>query len=152
MKARVYVAAGTVVFDDAGRVLVLDRPSRGEVRLPKGHIEDGEDARTAALRETTEEAGYDDLDVAGDLGTQVVTFTYEGETITRTERYFACRLRSDRRVPRSGKDERQFEVGWLPPAAALAALSFEAEREWVRRALTAGATLGANGPLPACPR
>ena len=43
MPKKRYLAAGGVVIHD-GRMLVLDRPSRGEVRLPKGHIEGGEDA------------------------------------------------------------------------------------------------------------
>jgi len=38
------------------------------VRLPKGHIELGEDAVTAAMRETKEESGITDLKLVKDLG------------------------------------------------------------------------------------
>lgn len=41
-----YVAAGGVVVG-AGRVLVLERPGRNELRLPKGHVEHGESAEAA---------------------------------------------------------------------------------------------------------
>jgi ADP-ribose pyrophosphatase YjhB (NUDIX family) len=40
--------------------MLLIRPSRDEVRLPKGHVEAGETLRAAALREVAEETGYDD--------------------------------------------------------------------------------------------
>ena len=55
-------------------LLLLDRPSRAEVRLPKGHIDPGESAEEAALRETGEETGYGDLHVLADLGCRTVKF------------------------------------------------------------------------------
>lgn len=132
-----YVAAGGVVFDGRGRVLVLDRPSRGEIRLPKGHVERGEEPFEAAVRETAEEAGYDDLELLFDLGAQIVEFDYRGKHITRDERYFSFRLVTDRRVARRPKDARQFDVMWLATEDALARLSYDAEREWLRRAAKA---------------
>ena len=42
MAERRYAAAGGVVVD-GDRMLVLERPERNEVRLPKGHVEPGED-------------------------------------------------------------------------------------------------------------
>jgi 8-oxo-dGTP pyrophosphatase MutT (NUDIX family) len=126
-----YLAAGGVVVHD-GRVLVLRRPSRDEMRLPKGHVDPGEDARTTALREVREESGYGDLVVQADLGEQIVEFDYKGKHIVRTERYFLMAL-VDPDAPLSG-GEKQFEPEWLTWDEALAELTFEAEREWVRRA------------------
>ena len=130
-----YTAAGGVVVHD-GRVLVLRRPSRGEVRLPKGHVEPGEDVQAAALRETREESGYADLVVKADLGTQVVEFDHEGRHLVRAERYFLMTLVRGVREP-ALRGEPQFEPAWLTWDEALAALTFEAEREWVRRARAA---------------
>ena len=48
-------AAGGIVVDDAGRWLLMRRNGRWD--LPKGHIEAGEDAATAAVREIAEETG-----------------------------------------------------------------------------------------------
>lgn len=127
-----YIAAGGVVAD-YDRVLVLNRPSRHEVRLPKGHIRPGETVREAALRETSEESGYIDLTIAGDLGSQVVTFTHQGEHVVRRERFFLMSLLHRREEPQ-GSSEAQFEPEWLTWEEAVVALSFEAEREWVRRA------------------
>ncbi len=78
MALKQYAAAGGVVIDD-GRMLLLDRPLRREVRLPKGHIDPGETAAQAALRETAEESGYDDLEIMSDLGSQVVKFNFQGK-------------------------------------------------------------------------
>jgi Uri superfamily endonuclease/ADP-ribose pyrophosphatase YjhB (NUDIX family) len=125
-----YTAAGGVVTQGE-QVLVLLRPSRDEVRLPKGHIEPGESARATALRETREESGYRELSVEADLGTQRVTFDHRGRHYVRTERYFLMALADG---ARSDGGEQQFEPSWLPWDEALAALTFEAEREWVRRA------------------
>jgi 8-oxo-dGTP pyrophosphatase MutT (NUDIX family) len=130
-----YVAAGGVVVHD-GRVLVLQRPGRDEVRLPKGHVEPGEDVETTALREVCEESGYDGLLVRADLGEQVVEFEYKGKRVVRTERYFLMALADSSALPSDG--EKQFEPEWLTWDGALQVLTFEAEREWVRRARRMG--------------
>jgi 8-oxo-dGTP pyrophosphatase MutT (NUDIX family) len=129
-----YTAAGGVVVHD-GCVLVLVRRGRGEVRLPKGHVEPGEEVQAAALRETWEESGYAGLVVSADLGTQVVEFNYKQRHVVRDERYFLMALAGDPGVPAGG--EEQFEPVWLSWEQALVALTFEPEREWVRRARAA---------------
>ena len=136
MATRRYSAAGGVVVHE-GNVLLLLRPNRNEIRLPKGHIEEGEDPVTAALRETAEESGYDDLEIVADLGSKVVEFDYNGRHFVRTEHYFLMSLRSDRQCVRDAKDQAQFAVRWAPFNAALDELTFEAERETVRRAISA---------------
>ncbi|MCX7682958.1 MAG: HAD-IA family hydrolase [Anaerolineae bacterium] len=133
-----YLAAGGIVTRD-GYVLVLRRPKRGEIRLPKGHVERGETAVETALRETQEESGYGNLTVRDDLGTRTVEFTHpDGRHIIRTERYFLLTLtdQADERTPQpaKGAHEDQFEPLWLPWDEALEALTFEAEQEWVRLA------------------
>jgi HAD superfamily hydrolase (TIGR01509 family) len=127
-----YLAAGGVVVNE-NHVLVLDRPSRGEVRLPKGHVEPGEETQTTALREVREESGYENLEVIADLGTQVVEFDHSGRHVVRTEHYYLMALGEDARS-RRGQGEKQFEPVWHTWDRALEVLSFEAEREWVRRA------------------
>lgn len=132
MRAIRYTAAGGVVVN-GGTVLILHRPGRDEVRLPKGHVEPGEALQEAALREVSEESGYTNLEVVADLGHQVVEFDYQGNHAVRDEFYFLMRLR-DMRLARREKVEAQFIPAWLSWDQALAQLSFEAEREWVRRA------------------
>jgi 8-oxo-dGTP pyrophosphatase MutT (NUDIX family) len=133
-----YAAAGGVVVDGSGqRVLVLVRARRKgpggspEIRLPKGHVEPGEARREAALREVREESGLSNLVILADLGRQMVSFTWDGVRYLRDERYFLMAIRSEVRYDRP---EAQFERLWLPWADAATRLTFEAEREWVRRA------------------
>ncbi len=136
MKARktiTYEAAGGVLTDGE-RVLVLIRPQRDEVRLPKGHIDAGESPAQAALREVAEESGYDDLAIAAPLGEQLVAYTYRGADYRRTEHYFLMHLRSAHEAPRPAADRAQFIPIWLPWDEAERALTFEAERLWVQRA------------------
>lgn len=139
MRAVRYNAAGGVVVqfdqrDEAGdRVLVLRRPSRDEVRLPKGHIKKGESPYDAARREVTEESGYSDLEGIADLGVQVVEFSYQGMHVVRDEHYYLMGLCTSLQVEREPTDH-QFIPDWLTWDQALAELSFPAEHEWVRRA------------------
>ncbi len=59
-------SAGGVIVKD-GRVIVVNQKGRSW-SLPKGHIEDGEDALTAAKREIAEETGVTDLTLIDNLG------------------------------------------------------------------------------------
>jgi len=129
-----YEAAGGVVVN-GDRVLVLLRAYRDEVRLPKGHVDPGETAEQAAVREVIEESGYADVEVVTDLGEQTVEFDTAGwyggvVHIVRLERYFLMRLTGDGLAG----GEYQFTPEWFTWDEALTYLTFEPEREWVRRA------------------
>jgi 8-oxo-dGTP pyrophosphatase MutT (NUDIX family) len=133
-----YQSAGGVVIDAGGeRVLTLLRPGRPgpdgrpEIRLPKGHIEPGESREETARREVAEEAGLPELDILADLGHQTVEFDWGEVHVVRDESYFLMRL-----PPGAATlpPEKQFERLWLTWENTLDQLSFEAEREWVRRA------------------
>jgi len=127
-----YRAAGGVVVHVGGEVLVLVRPSRNEVRLPKGHIDPGEQPRQTALREVGEESGFEGLRVLADLGTQHVAFTHRGQPYEREEHYFLL-LREGSLTP-DHPPEAQFDPRWVSWEEAEALLTYEPEREWLRRA------------------
>ncbi len=59
--------AGGVVISKKGKVLVVNQRGRSW-SLPKGHIEEGEDAKTAAIREIEEETGITRLNFVKELG------------------------------------------------------------------------------------
>jgi 8-oxo-dGTP pyrophosphatase MutT (NUDIX family) len=133
---RRYASSGGVVFHH-GRVLLVRKRQPPEVRLPKGHVEDGESRAEAALREVREETGYCNLRVLADLGTVINRFVIPGEGIhvTRHESYFLMRLEDETQAPRPSDDAARFDVLWASPEEALELLTFETEREFLRRAL-----------------
>lgn len=125
-----YAAAGGVVLAE-NKVLVLERPGRQEVRLPKGHVEQGEELTQAAMREVSEESGYSNLHIIADLGVQQNEFDYDGRHIIRQEYFFLMELIDA--VNTAG--EAEFRPKWLRLEDAIEQLSFQVEKEWVRRAM-----------------
>jgi len=141
-----YAAAGGVVvqrgivpdlYVEETHLLLLDRPRRAEVRLPKGHIDPGESAEEAALRETCEESGYCDLEILADLGRRTVEFEYKGRHYEREDHYFLMRLLSARQTARPASDARQFKVVWAPLSEACGQLTFEIEQLFAQDAAVA---------------
>lgn len=140
-----YRAAGGVVLDHGGRVLLLERHVvrdgglRHEIRLPKGHIEDSETAPQAALREVCEESGFCGVVIVADLGQNTVEFISQGRPTQRQEHYFLMRLADPQRRPpqptSANADEALFQPLWagdLPTAEAL--LTYDSEKHFVRQA------------------
>ncbi|MFN8441082.1 MAG: NUDIX domain-containing protein [Caldilineaceae bacterium] len=122
-----YSTGGGIVIDE-GKMLLLDRPKRKEIRLPKGHIETGETPDVTAVRETVEETGYTDLEIVADLGESIVEFDHNDDHYVRTEHYFLMRLLSKKQRKRDKTDEAQFRPIWSPLTEAPQVLTFEAER------------------------
>ncbi|HBY92967.1 MAG: NUDIX domain-containing protein [Ardenticatenaceae bacterium] len=138
-----YATAGGVVLDDADRVLLIERDvERGgqmvhEVRLPKGHIEPGEAAADAAVREVCEESGYCTLEIVADLGILENSFEHDGRRVERNERYYLMRLADESPgQPRpTTPEEARFRPRWAATLdKAAQRLTFESEREFIRRA------------------
>ncbi len=130
-----YRASGGVLTNAEGtHVLLLIRPERDEVRLPKGHVEPEEAVADAALREVVEEAGYDDIEIVANLGEQLVAFPLGDKVVRRTEHYFLMRARTLHQAERPQPDEQQFFTIWVPWDEVLTHLTFEAEQVWIRRA------------------
>lgn len=61
-------SAGGVVVNPQGEIAVCNQ-RHNSWSLPKGHIDSGEDALTAARREIKEETGLVDLELVRELGT-----------------------------------------------------------------------------------
>lgn len=133
-----YGTGGGVVIHE-GKMLLLERPARNEVRLPKGHIDPGETVRETALRETTEESGYCDLAIVADLGAQLNKFEHKGDHYRRTERYYLMSLNSPETVTRNATDAKQFNPVWVSLTEAPARLTFESERRVAEQAVAAHA-------------
>lgn len=131
-----YVAAGGVIIHEE-KMLLLDRPHRDEIRLPKGHVDPGETHDQTALRETAEETGFGDLEIVVDLGERLVEFDSDTRHYRRIEHYYLLRKLSDRQVRRTPKDAKQFRPFWVPMNEAIGLLTYEAEQEVAKRAIAA---------------
>ncbi len=89
-RAQRETSAGGVVYRlDAGAPLfLLIRDSYANWGFPKGHLESGERAEAAALREVREETGLDGLDLRGAIDTIDWYFRFRGRLIHKVCHFF----------------------------------------------------------------
>ena len=134
-----YRAAGGIVIE-GDRLLLLRTTARGETVLPKGHVEPGETAEAAAVRETVEETGYAHPLLLADLGVLQAQFPFDGRWVIRDEQYFVMTLRDHERDDSRQHDDADydrltFERLWAPLAEAEGLMTYEPSRSFVRRAV-----------------
>jgi 8-oxo-dGTP pyrophosphatase MutT (NUDIX family) len=84
---KVIFAAGGKVLNMNSQVLFIYRFDKWD--LPKGHIENGEDARTAAIREVKEECGIDHLIIKEELTTTYHVFELNTELRLKVTYWFS---------------------------------------------------------------
>ena len=123
-------SAGGLVLDLAGDVprgaLIArtDRHGRLLWSLPKGHIEEGETAEQAAVREVEEETGIAGA-ILGQLGTIDFWFVAEGRRIHKTVQHYLMRAVGGEL---SDADVEVTEVAWVPLPEIAAQLAYPDER------------------------
>jgi len=142
-------SAGGVVYrpapDGSGwEVLCLARPRYGDWSLPKGHLEPGETAEAAALREVEEETG-----VRGQIRGLLATVRYpitgrSGRPTTKIVDHYLIAADPAHDTAAPQPPERDIPH-WLPLADAEAAMTHATDQESIRRA---GARLAADGAAP----
>lgn len=108
----------------------LDRRGRLLWSLPKGHIEAGETAEQAAVREVREETGIIGSVVAP-LGTIDFWFVAEDRRVHKTVHHFLLRALGGQL---SDEDMEVAEVAWVPLHELEARLAYADERRLIRRA------------------
>jgi len=128
-------SAGGLVLDsrasDARAALIgrLDRRGRLLWSLPKGHLEEGETAEDAAIREVAEETGITGR-VVGALGTIDFWFVAEGRRVHKTVHHFLLLAEGGEL---SDADVEVAEVEWVPLAEVSERLAYADERALVER-------------------
>ena len=97
-------SAGGVLYDQHKILLIEVENLQGKIvwTFPKGHIETGEDARMAALREVEEETGYTS-EIIRELPRASYHFMRGGILVRKTVRWFLMRPKEQHEI--KTKDE-----------------------------------------------
>jgi 8-oxo-dGTP pyrophosphatase MutT (NUDIX family) len=116
-------------IDGVPHVLVIRDPYKNW-GLPKGHLEDGETAGEAAVREVREETGLTDLDLGGELATIDWYFRAGGRLVHKFCAFYLMTSRVGDPVPEL--DEGISECVWLPLPEAEVRISYDNARDVVK--------------------
>jgi len=131
---REFSSGGLVVRNFQGRLFlaVVEVTRRKQVlSLPKGHIDPGETAEQAAVREVREEAGVT-AEIEEKLGDVRYWYSLHGERRLKVVSFFLCRYRSG---SVRDHDEEVNAALWVPLAEAPVRLEYRGERDMAQRAL-----------------
>lgn len=120
-------AAGGVVVDADGRVLVVHRPRYDDWSLPKGKLDAGESSEAAALREVEEETGW-----RCELGRELAPVRYEVKGRLKEVRWWVMRPLSE--APPEERDDEVDELVWLAPGDAAARMTYPHDADLIRAA------------------
>jgi 8-oxo-dGTP pyrophosphatase MutT (NUDIX family) len=124
-------SAGGLVLDLSGPVpmgaLIGRTNRRGRLlwSLPKGHIEEGETAEQAAVREVEEETGISG-EIMGELGTIDFWFVADGRRVHKTVHHFLLRATGGEL---SDSDIEVTAVAWVPLPDIGGKLAYSDERD-----------------------
>jgi len=118
-------SAGGVVYD-SHKILLIEVENLQGKRVwtfPKGHIETGEDARMAALREVEEETGHM-CEIIRELPRASYHFMRNGILVRKTVRWFLMRPIETKK---STTPDEVTDVGWKTLPEADKALSYPSD-------------------------
>ncbi len=134
-KYRILDAAGGVVRDPSGRILMILR--NGKWDLPKGKLEPGESSQEGALREVAEETGIDRLTIGNLICVTHHTYSREGERILKHTRWYEMKYEGKSAPDPVPQTEENIAVAeWVPVEEIPAKLSnsYTSIREVFRQA------------------
>lgn len=132
---REFSAGGVVVRDGQCIVIVPTRRAadgRKVLALPKGHIDPGETAADAALREVREEAGVEG-EIVEKLGDVRYWYMREGKRIAKSVSYFLLAYRSG--APEDHDHEVE-QARWMALEQAAEELTYKGDRRMASLALS----------------
>ena len=128
-------AAGCVVFAPCERetcvLIILDQ--YGKWTFPKGHLEPGETARDAAIREVFEETG-----IRGQVGAFIDTIHYDvvnkrGETVRKQVDFFVMTTTQTTLTLQAEEGIHAYQ--WLSPAVAVSQIGYAQHKQILLKAV-----------------
>lgn len=123
-------SCGAVVYAETGRgrLYLIEKMLHGHFGLPKGHMEPGETEKQTAEREILEETG---LRVSVDTRFREVTSYSPAPGVMKDVVFFVAQAANTRVTPQPTEVE---SISFLPLERALTRLTYESDREVMRRA------------------
>ena len=127
-------SAGGVVYRlaEGGPLFLLIRDSYANWGFPKGHLEPGERAEDAALREVREETGLAELSLRGAIDTIDWYFRFRGRLIHKACHFFLMETSQTDTAPQ--RAEGITACQWIGYEEARTAISYANAREVLRHA------------------
>lgn len=121
-------AAGGVVEDERGRVLMIYR--RGRWDLPKGKRDEGEEIDECAKREVSEETGLQRLQLADKVCDTYHIYAQKGQQLVKTTSWYSMKGTSADKLSPQAEESIQ-EARWISrdELGPIAFKSYEAIRE-----------------------
>lgn len=123
--------SGTILL--AALIARYNRGGRLEWCLPKGHLEDGETAEQAAVREIAEETGIDGRIVAS-LGAIDYWFSVDGRRIHKTVHHYLLEATGGHLTVENDPDREAVQASWIDLDRVPTQLAFPNERRIARQA------------------
>jgi len=132
-------SAGGLVIDRSGSapraavIARLNRAGRMEWCLPKGHLERGETAEQAAVREIEEETGIRGT-IVGSLGTIDYWFSVDGRRVHKMVHHYLLEAVGGELSIEGDPDHEAIDVAWVALEELNTLLAFPNERRIAREA------------------
>jgi 8-oxo-dGTP pyrophosphatase MutT (NUDIX family) len=133
-RAQRETSAGGVVFrvERGTPLFLLIRDSYSNWGFPKGHLESGERAEDAAMREVREETGLDALSLRGRIETIDWYFRFRGRLIHKVCHFYLMETAESETAPQ--RAEGITACRWVEYDDAAGAISYANARDVLRRA------------------
>jgi 8-oxo-dGTP diphosphatase len=129
-------SAGGIIFNDLEQVLLINNealkdPAKSYWGFPKGHLNEGENSKDAAVREVKEETGLD-VEVLEKIGDHKYVFTFQGEKIFKVVSMFLMKIVGGELKIQA---DELLDAQWFEVEDALKKLSFSQDKALLKKAL-----------------